>query len=64
VLQSQKDQRKAVQMLQIGDEVVTTGGLIGEVKDVVTLSMALPSSLSSLRPVCVSERSRRRYPGG
>lgn len=36
VLQSQKDQRKAVQMLQIGDEVVTTGGLIGEVKDVVT----------------------------
>ncbi len=36
VLQSQKEQRKAVRMLQIGDEVVTTGGLIGEVKDVVT----------------------------
>jgi preprotein translocase subunit YajC len=36
VLQSQKEQRKAVQMLQIGDEVVTTGGLIGEVKDVIT----------------------------
>ena len=36
VLKSQKEQRKAVQMLQIGDEVVTTGGLIAEVKDVVT----------------------------
>ena len=36
VLQSQKQQRKAVQSLQIGDEVVTTGGLIAEVKDVVT----------------------------
>lgn len=36
VLQSQKEQRKAVQMLQIGDEVVTTGGLIGEVTDVVS----------------------------
>lgn len=36
VLQSQKEQRKAVRMLQIGDEIVTTGGLIGEVKDVVT----------------------------
>ncbi|HEX6029916.1 MAG TPA: preprotein translocase subunit YajC [Tepidiformaceae bacterium] len=36
VLQSQKQQRKAVQALQIGDEVITTGGLIAEVKDVVT----------------------------
>jgi preprotein translocase subunit YajC len=36
VLKSQKEQRKAVQMLQVGDEVVTTGGLIGEVKDVIT----------------------------
>ncbi len=36
VLKNQKAQKKAVQMLQIGDEVVTTGGLIGEVKDVVT----------------------------
>jgi preprotein translocase YajC subunit len=36
VLKSQKEQRKAVQMLQIGDEVVTTGGLIAEVKDVIT----------------------------
>ncbi|HQW51373.1 MAG TPA: preprotein translocase subunit YajC [Tepidiformaceae bacterium] len=35
VLQNQKQQKKAVQQLQIGDEVVTTGGLIGEVKDVV-----------------------------
>jgi preprotein translocase subunit YajC len=35
VLKSQKDQRKAVQALQIGDEVVTTGGLIGEVKDII-----------------------------
>jgi preprotein translocase subunit YajC len=35
VLQNQKQQKKAVQQLKIGDEVVTTGGLIGEVKDVV-----------------------------
>ncbi len=36
VLKNQREQKKAVQLLQIGDEVVTTGGLIGEVKDVVT----------------------------
>ena len=36
VLKNQREQRKAVQQLRIGDEVVTTGGLIGEVKDVVT----------------------------
>ncbi|MGE5597494.1 MAG: preprotein translocase subunit YajC [Hyphomicrobiales bacterium] len=35
VLKNQKEQRKAVQALQIGDEVVTTGGLIGEVKDII-----------------------------
>ena len=35
VLQNQKEQRKAVRQLQVGDEVVTTGGIIGEVKDVV-----------------------------
>jgi preprotein translocase subunit YajC len=35
VLKSQKDQRKAVRALQVGDEVVTTGGLIGEVKDII-----------------------------
>ena len=36
VLQDRKAQVKAVQLLQIGDEVVTTGGIIAEVKDVVT----------------------------
>jgi preprotein translocase subunit YajC len=36
VLKQQKEQRKAVRELQIGDEVVTTGGLIGEVVEVVT----------------------------
>jgi preprotein translocase subunit YajC len=36
VLKKQKEQRKAVAMLKIGDEIVTTGGFIGEVKDVVT----------------------------
>lgn len=35
VLKEKKEQRKAVQQLRIGDEVITTGGLIGEVKDVV-----------------------------
>ncbi len=36
VLKNQRAQRRAVRELQIGDEVVTTGGLIGEVKDVVS----------------------------
>jgi preprotein translocase subunit YajC len=36
VLKNQKEQKKAVQAMQIGDEVITTGGIIGEVKDVVT----------------------------
>jgi preprotein translocase subunit YajC len=36
VLKQQKAQRRAVRELQIGDEVVTTGGLIGEVIEVVT----------------------------
>lgn len=36
VLKQQKEQRKAVRELQIGDEVVTAGGLIAEVVDVVT----------------------------
>lgn len=35
VMKNQKDQRRAVQALQIGDEVVTVGGLIGEVKDII-----------------------------
>ncbi len=35
VMKSQKEQRAAVRALQIGDEVVTTGGLIGEVKDII-----------------------------
>ncbi len=36
VLKQQKQQKQAVRELQIGDEVVTTGGLIGEVIEVVT----------------------------
>jgi len=36
VLKNQKQQRKAVAALKIGDEVITSGGLIAEVKDVVT----------------------------
>lgn len=36
VLKNQRAQRKAVQSLKIGDEVVTSGGLIAEVIDVVT----------------------------
>jgi preprotein translocase subunit YajC len=35
VLKEKKEQRKAVPQLKSGDEVITTGGLIGEVKDVV-----------------------------
>lgn len=36
VLKRQKEQRKAVEQLKIGDEIVTTGGIIGEVKEVIT----------------------------
>ena len=36
ILKNQREQRKAVRSLQIGDEVVTTGGLIAEVIEVVT----------------------------
>ena len=36
VLKQQKQRKKAVRDLQVGDEVVTTGGIIGEVKDVIT----------------------------
>lgn len=35
VLKNQKEQRKAVQSLKVGDEVITTGGIIGEVIEVV-----------------------------
>ena len=35
VLKNQREQRKAIRSLQIGDEVVTTGGLIAEVVEVV-----------------------------
>ncbi len=36
VLKQQKNRKKAVQELKVGDEVVTTGGLIAMVIDVVT----------------------------
>lgn len=36
VLKQQRQRKKAVRELQIGDEVVTTGGIIAEVKDVQT----------------------------
>ena len=35
VLKDKKQQRRAQQALQIGDEVVTTGGLIAEVVEIV-----------------------------
>ena len=36
VLKQQKNRKRAVQELVIGDEVVTTGGIIALVRDVVT----------------------------
>ncbi|GAB4337634.1 MAG: hypothetical protein Kow0010_25790 [Dehalococcoidia bacterium] len=36
VLKQQRQRRQAVRELRIGDEVVTTGGIIAEVIDVVT----------------------------
>lgn len=35
VLQDQKLRKKAVRELQVGDEVITSGGIIGELKDVI-----------------------------
>lgn len=37
VLKQQKERKKAVASLRIGDEVLTTGGIIAEVVDVVSL---------------------------
>lgn len=37
VLKQQKARRKAIESLRIGDEVLTTGGLIAEVVDVISL---------------------------
>jgi preprotein translocase subunit YajC len=50
VLQGQKAQRKAVRALQIGDEVVTTGGLIGEVKDIVQQPDSLTEIILEIAP--------------
>jgi preprotein translocase subunit YajC len=36
VLQQKKEQRKAIRELRIGDEVATAGGIIAEVKEIVT----------------------------
>jgi preprotein translocase subunit YajC len=35
VLKQQRAQRSAVRALQVGDEVVTVGGIIGEVKEII-----------------------------
>lgn len=50
VLKQQKAQKRAVKALQIGDEVVTTGGLIGEVVDVVTPPDAPTEIILQLAP--------------
>jgi preprotein translocase YajC subunit len=34
-MKNQREQKAAVRALPIGDEVVTVGGLIGEVKDII-----------------------------
>jgi preprotein translocase subunit YajC len=36
VMSRQQERRQAVRELQVGDEIVTAGGLIAEVRDVVT----------------------------
>ena len=36
VLKGQRERRKTIRALKIGDEIVTTGGIIAEVIDVVT----------------------------
>jgi|TARA_B100000470_G_C19662578_1_gene333782 preprotein translocase subunit YajC len=36
VLKQQRNRKRAMQAMQIGDEIVTTGGIIGEVKDILT----------------------------
>jgi preprotein translocase subunit YajC len=36
VLKQQRNRKRAMSAMQIGDEIVTTGGIIGEVKEVLT----------------------------
>ena len=60
VLAQQKAQRQAVRALQIGDEVVTTGGLIGEVIDIVQpvdgpTTAKIFNSLYDLDPVLIAK---------
>lgn len=50
VLKKQKEAKKAVRELRIGDEVITTGGLIGEVKDVITPADGLTEIILELAP--------------
>ena len=59
VLKDKKEQRKAVAALQIGDEVVTSGGLIGEVKDIVQPADGPTEIILEIAPgVRVRARSR------
>ena len=54
VLQDQKERRKAVRQLQVGDEIVTTGGIIGEVKDVIVPVSGPTELILEIAPgVCV-----------
>jgi preprotein translocase subunit YajC len=50
VLKEKREQRKAVRQLKIGDEVITTGGLIGEVKDVVVPAQGPTEIVIELAP--------------
>ena len=61
VLKNQKEQRKAVQTLQVGDEVVTTGGLIGEVMDVITAGGRADRDHPRTRARCARARGHRRH---
>jgi len=50
VLKQQRSQRDAVRALRIGDEIVTTGGLIGEVMDIVQSPDAPTEVILELSP--------------
>ena len=50
VLKQQRNRKRALSAMQIGDEIVTTGGIIGEVKEVLTSAEGNTENLLEIAP--------------
>jgi preprotein translocase subunit YajC len=53
-MKRQKEHRSMVQALQKGDEVVTTGGLLGRVESISDAYFQLEVSQLAEKPVCIT----------